>query len=423
MCIKNTAIIGVQWGDEGKGKICNVLARDFSCVARYAGGGNAGHTVIYLGKKFKLHHIPSGIFFSEKINLLGSGMVIDILTLEEEIESLRKQGISCKNLKISSNAHVVMPYHKFVDGWEERERGGGGLGTTRRGIGPAYTDKVSRRGIRIEDLLYPELLTKKVKNQMKRWSFALEGFGTSAEKICQEYTSLGQRISQYITEGTHLLNQMLKDRKKVLFEGAQGVLLDIDWGTYPYVTSSGTTAGNIPQALGISPKYIERVIGVAKAYTTRIGTGPFPTEEFGSIGKYLLEKGQEYGTTTGRPRRCGWLDLVLLKYAVEVSGIDEIALTKLDVLSGLETLKICTSYTIGKGEEYTFPTNPISQQKAIPNYKEVKGWKEDIQDINSFHKLPKPAQEYIKIIEEYLNIPVTIISVGPSPEQTILKET
>ncbi|EGD50744.1 Adenylosuccinate synthetase [Thermoanaerobacter thermohydrosulfuricus] len=417
-------IVGTQWGDEGKGKITDYLAEKADVVVRYQGGNNAGHTVEKGGVQYKLHLIPSGILYPDKICIIGNGVVIDPASLIEEIENLEKQGVSIENLKISDRAHIVFPYHIRQDELEELAKGKNDLGTTRKGIGPCYMDKSERIGIRVCDLIKPKVLEEKLKrniekkNKLFRDLYGVEGF--DFDEMYKKYLEYAEKIKPFVTDTTVLLYDLIKSGKKVLFEGAQGTLLDLDLGTYPYVTASHPIAGGVTVGAGIGPTMIDEVIGVVKAYTTRVGKGPFPTELFDENGDFLREKGHEYGTTTGRPRRCGWLDAVILKYSVRVSGITHFALTKLDTLTGLKKIKICTGYRF-KGEIITdFPASLEDLAQCEPVYEEFDGWEEDIQGAKTFDDLPYNAQKYIKRIEELIGIKAAIISVGPERNQTIV---
>ncbi|AIS53541.1 adenylosuccinate synthetase PurA [Thermoanaerobacter kivui] len=417
-------IVGTQWGDEGKGKITDYLAEKADVVVRYQGGNNAGHTVEKEGVQYKLHLIPSGILYPEKICIIGNGVVIDPASLIGEIENLKKQGISVNNLKISDRAHIVFPYHIRQDELEEISKGKNDLGTTRKGIGPCYMDKSERIGIRVCDLIKPTVLEEKLrrnvekKNKLFRDLYGAEGFGF--EEIYEKYLDYAEKIKPFVTDTTVLLYDLIKSGKKVLFEGAQGTLLDLDLGTYPYVTASHPIAGGVTVGAGIGPTMIDEVMGVVKAYTTRVGKGPFPTELFDENGDFLREKGHEYGTTTGRPRRCGWLDVVILRYSIRVSGITYFALTKLDTLTGLKKIKICTGYKFN-GEIITdFPASLEDLAQCEPVYEELEGWDEDIQSAKSFEELPYNAQKYVRRIEELMGIKAAIISVGPERGQTIV---
>lgn len=417
-------IVGSQWGDEGKGKITDYLAEKADVVVRYQGGNNAGHTVEQRGVQYKLHLIPSGILYPEKTCIIGNGVVIDPASLIEEIERLKSQGVSVNNLKISDRAHVVFPYHIKQDELEELSKGKNDIGTTKRGIGPCYMDKSERIGIRICDLLKPEVLKEKLKINIEKKNKVFKDLygacGFDFEKIYKEYIDYANVLRPYITDTTVLLYDLIREGRKVLFEGAQGTLLDIDLGTYPYVTASHPIAGGVTVGAGIGPTMIDEVIGVVKAYTTRVGKGPFPTELFDENGEFLREKGHEYGTTTGRPRRCGWLDTVILKYSVRVSGITNFALTKLDTLTGLDKIKICTGYRFGGKIITDFPASLEDLSQCEPIYEEMDGWTENIQNASSFDELPQNAQNYIRRIEELIGIKASIISVGPGREQTIV---
>jgi len=417
-------IVGTQWGDEGKGKITDYLAEKADVVVRYQGGNNAGHTVEKEGVQYKLHLIPSGILYSEKICIIGNGVVVDPASLIEEIENLQKQGISVDNLKISDRAHIVFPYHIKQDELEEISKGKNDLGTTKRGIGPCYMDKSERIGIRVCDLLKPKVFEEKLrrnvekKNKLFKELYGAEGF--DFEEMYQKYLEYAEKIKPFVTDTTVLLYDLIKSGKKVLFEGAQGTLLDLDLGTYPYVTASHPIAGGVTVGAGIGPTMIDEVMGVVKAYTTRVGKGPFPTELFDENGEFLREKGHEYGTTTGRARRCGWLDAVILKYSVRVSGITHFALTKLDTLTGLKKIKICTGYKFNGRIISDFPASLEDLAQCEPVYEEFDGWEEDIQGAKTFDDLPYNAQKYIRRIEELIGIKAAIISVGPERNQTIV---
>lgn len=399
------AIVGTQWGDEGKGKIVDFLAKEADVVVRAQGGNNAGHTVEAFGKVFKLHLIPSGILYKDKLNIIGNGVVIDPESLIQEIESLEKEGISTENLKISDRAHLVMPYHKILDEEQERLRGEESLGTTKRGIGPAYTDKTERTNLRVCDMLDEEEFVQKLRTVYERKNQILTHvyhktpmkFG----ELLEQFMKYGEILKPYITDTIKLLNDSIKAGKKVLLEGAQATMLDLDYGTYPYVTSSHPTVGGFCIGAGIAPKYIQEVIGVVKAYTTRVGKGPFPTELLDEIGNSIREKGREYGTTTGRPRRCGWLDLVVVRYAVLINGIDKIALTKLDTLSGLPKIKVCVGYKYEGKVLDLFPASLRVARECEPVYEEFEGWsEEEIKAAKEYEALPKSAKRYIEFIEK-----------------------
>ncbi len=419
----NKIVVGTQWGDEGKGKVTNMLARKADLVVRYSGGNNAGHTVVIDDNKFELHLIPSGILYPDKPNILGNGVVIDPQALVEEMEGLEERGINLDNLYISEIAHVVMPYHRLLDRLEEERKGAGKIGTTGKGIGPVYTDKIARRGIRMIELLDEEQFTRKLEESLDYHNTVLEKvYGVQPldiEEIKAEYRSSIEKIRPHIINTAILIEEACRENKEIFFEGAQGTLLDIDFGTYPYVTSSNPTAGGVCTGAGIGPTEIDEVIGVTKAYQTRVGEGPFPTEQKNKIGEYLREKGHEYGVTTGRPRRCGWLDIPLLKHAVRVNGLTEIALTKLDVLTGLAELLVCTSY---QKDGENIAEYPACAQDIKPVYQEFSGWEEDISSIREYSNLPVNARHYLESIEEMVGVPIRIIGVGPGREEAINKD-
>jgi adenylosuccinate synthase len=418
-------LIGTQWGDEGKGKITDYLAEKANVVVRYQGGNNAGHTVVVNGEEFKLHLIPSGIRYSDKICIIGNGVVIDPLILLEELSYLEKRGTKIGKLLISGNAHVIMPYHKVLDGLEEEARGEHKIGTTKRGIGPAYMDKASRIGIRIIDLLDKDVFAERLRqNLVEKNNLFIKVYGEKAlefDEIYETYINYGEQIRSFVTDGSLVIDENIRSGRNVLFEGAQGNLLDIDHGTYPYVTSSNPIAGGACIGAGIGPTRIERVVGVIKAYTTRVGEGPFPTELMDGIGEQMQTKGHEFGTTTGRPRRCGWFDAVIARYAVRVSGISDFAVTKLDVLTGFDTLKICVGYRVGEEIIREFPQSQKILKQSQPVYEEMPGWHEDLTHVRCFEELPEAAKNFILRIEDLTGIPATLISIGPEREQTIMR--
>ncbi|MDK2882725.1 MAG: adenylosuccinate synthase [Bacillota bacterium] len=422
----STVIVGTQWGDEGKGKVTDFLAERADVVVRYQGGNNAGHTVVVGEEEFRLRLVPSGILYPEKLCLLGNGMVIDPEALVTEMEELEARGVSTANLRISDRAHLILPYHKRLDELEEMGRGKGKIGTTGRGIGPAYNDKSARIGIRTADLLDPAEFHEKLKanvelkNHYLKQVFGAEGF--SAAAIEEHVLALAEKFKDRITDTSVVLHDALCAGKNVLFEGAQGTFLDLDHGTYPFVTSSHPTAGGACIGSGVGPTAIGKVIGVVKAYTTRVGSGPFPTELRDPIGDRLRERGHEFGTVTGRPRRCGWLDAVMLRYAARVSGLTGIAITKLDVLDGLDKIKICTGYRI-KGEvtEY-FPASLKAVESAEPVYEELPGWSENIGGATRFEDLPSNTRRYLDRIAEIVGVPIILVSVGQRRNQTLVLE-
>jgi adenylosuccinate synthase len=421
----NKIVVGAQWGDEGKGKITDMLAKTADLVVRYGGGNNAGHTVIVDDEKFELHLIPSGILYEDKMSVLGGGVVIDPEAMVEEMEGLKERGIKLDNLYISETAHVIMPYHRLLDGLEEKRKGDSKIGTTGKGIGPCYTDKTSRRGIRIADLLDEKRLKAKLEQTLDFHNEVLEKIYEEeklyAEDIIEEYRPYIEKIRPHVTNTSLLLNKAYAQDKKIFFEGAQGTLLDIDYGTYPFVTSSNPTAGGVCTGTGMGPTTIDDVIGVTKAYLTRVGAGPFPTELDNEWGKFLREKGHEYGVTTGRPRRCGWLDIPILKHAVRVNGLTEIALTKIDVLTGIEEIKVCTAYKHGDKVVEEFPPYLENEIPYEPVYESWSGWNEDITGCRNYDELPINAQKYIERIEELVGVPANIISVGPGRKEAIIR--
>ncbi|AZT91550.1 adenylosuccinate synthase [Caldicellulosiruptor changbaiensis] len=421
------AIVGTQWGDEGKGKIVDFLAKEADVVVRAQGGSNAGHTVEAFGKIFKLHLIPSGILYKDKINIIGNGVVIDPESLIEEIGSLQKEGISTENLRISDRAHLVMPYHKILDEEQEKQRGEESLGTTKRGIGPAYTDKTERTNLRVCDMLDEDEFVHKLRIVYERKNRILtEVYHKTPMKfgeLLEQFMKYGEILKPYITDTIKLLNDAIKEGKKILLEGAQATMLDLDYGTYPYVTSSHPTVGGFCIGAGIAPKHIQEVIGVVKSYTTRVGKGPFPTELLDRVGDTIRERGKEYGTTTGRPRRCGWLDLVVVRYAVLINGIDKIALTKLDTLSNLPKVKVCVGYRYAGKILDLFPASLKVAMECEPIYEEFEGWSEDeIKKAKEYDQLPKSAKKYIEFIEKETGAKVFLIGTGASREDIIIKE-
>ncbi|MCA0756339.1 adenylosuccinate synthase [Paenibacillus sp. N4] len=420
--MSTVVVVGTQWGDEGKGKITDYLAEGADVVARYQGGNNAGHTILIDNKKYKLTMIPSGIFNHNKTCVIGNGMVINPAALIDEINYIHENGFSTENLKISDRAHVIMPYHLVLDGLEEDRKGDNKIGTTRKGIGPCYMDKAARNGIRIADLMDAEEFDARVraiaaeKNQLIEQVYGSEPL--DVDKIISDYLGYAEVLRQYVTDTSVVLNDAIDEGKKVLFEGAQGVMLDIDQGTYPYVTSSNPSAGGVCIGSGVGPSKIQQVIGVAKAYTTRVGDGPFPTEQDNEIGQLIRDKGHEYGTVTGRPRRVGWFDTVVVRHARRVSGITGLSLNSLDVLTGLETVKICTAYKL-RGEIIdTYPASLklVSECEAV--YEELPGWSEDISGAKTLEDLPENTRNYVKRVSELTGIPIAIFSVGRNREQT-----
>ncbi|OCA82200.1 adenylosuccinate synthase [Bacillus sp. FJAT-27225] len=420
--MSSVVVVGTQWGDEGKGKITDFLSENAEVIARYQGGNNAGHTIKFNGVTYKLHLIPSGIFYKDKICVIGNGMVVDPKALVNELAYLHGEGVSTDNLRISNRAHVILPYHLKLDEVEEESKGPNKIGTTKKGIGPAYMDKAARIGIRIADLLDQEVFKEKLTRNLQEKNRLLEKIyettGFTVEEIFEEYYEYGQQIEKYVCDTSVVLNDALDDGRRVLFEGAQGVMLDIDQGTYPFVTSSNPVAGGVTIGSGVGPSKITKVVGVSKAYTTRVGDGPFPTELNSEIGDRIREVGREYGTTTGRPRRVGWFDSVVVRHARRVSGITDLSLNSIDVLSGLETVKICSAYRY-KGEIIEeFPASLKVLAECEPVYEELPGWTEDITGCKNLGDLPENARHYLERLSQLTGIPLSIFSVGPDRSQT-----
>jgi len=419
----NTVLVGAQWGDEGKGKIIDVLTEEADCVVRYQGGNNAGHTVFINGAKYVLHLIPSGILRPGKMCMIGNGVVVDPISLLKEIEDLRKQGVTIEaNFFLSETAHLVFPYHRLLDEWREHHKGKHKIGTTKRGIGPAYGDKVERTGIRVGDLLNAKLFEFKLRNKITLNNAILKAWGAkplSFRKVCDEYSTAAEKLRPFIVASVPLLHQWMKAGKSILFEGAQGTFLDIDYGTYPYVTSSNTTAGGACTGTGLPPHRVDRVVGVMKAYTTRVGEGPFPTEN-AEIADMLHAMGREFGATTGRPRRCGWFDSVATRFSQMVNGIDDIAVTNLDGLDTVAKIKICVAYKDGRKELDCMPNDLEQLRRITPVYKEFEGWRTPTTAAKTFGDLPKKAQVYLKAIAELTGANLKIVSVGAGREATIV---
>lgn len=423
----NIVIIGTQWGDEGKGKIVDLLAEYADVVVRFQGGNNAGHTMVVNGEQVISHLIPSGIL-QKKSCLIGNGLVVDPAVLIEEIDYLIAKGIACgpDELKISERAQVIMPYHKLIDIGRENMQGDRKIGTTGRGIGPAYEDKATRRGIRFVDLIDPEVFKEKLASILPEKQFYLEKFlsaaGVDMDSILKEYSAYAKRLEPYVTNVSVVIDQAIKSGRRVLFEGAQGTHLDIDHGTYPFVTSSNTVSGNACCGSGIGPKEISGVVGIIKAYTTRVGAGPFPSELFDDIGDRIQSKGAEFGATTGRRRRCGWLDMVLIRNAARLNGLTGLVMTKLDVLGGLEHINVCTAYEYKGRRMDDFPASLKVLAECKPIYETLPGWQEDISAVRVYEDLPKNARDYIERVHKLAGVPIPIISVGPGREETIVRE-
>ena len=420
-----TVVIGSQWGDEGKGKIVDLIAKDIDIVARYQGGANAGHTICWEDKEFVLHLVPSGIFQEGVQCVIGNGVVIDPVAVMKEINMIKELGYEVEGrLFISHNAHLIMPYHKKVEEARERWRDAGAIGTTGRGIGPSYVDKFARTGIRVVDLLDRDVLREKMLASMEEKNAILQKvYGAdelNVDAIIDEYVEFDKIIDPFVTDTTELLGKALADGKHILAEGAQGSLLDVDFGTYPFVTSSHPTVGGCCTGLGVPPTAINRVIGIVKAYCTRVGNGPFPTELDDEQGEELRRTGNEFGATTGRPRRCGWLDLVALRYTTMINGFTDLAITKLDVLSNLEEIKVCTGYRIDGKSTRRFPNDIRTLERIEPEYETLPGWQKDITGVTEMSELPSEARDYLDFVSDYLKVPASIVSSGPKREQTIL---
>lgn len=422
----NVVVIGAQWGDEGKGKITDLLSNSADVVVRYQGGVNAGHTVVVQGQTFKLHLIPSGILYPQTECIIGSGTVIDPKILIEELDQLKALNISADNLLISGTAHVTMPYHRLIDQASEERRGNHKIGTTKRGIGPTYADKSERTGIRIIDLMEPEGLRKQLRWAVEYKNAILEKLydlpPLDPELVIEEYLGYAERLRPHVVDSSLRIYEAVRQRRNILFEGAQGTLLDLDHGTYPYVTSSNPVAGGACIGAGIGPTIIDRVIGVAKAYTTRVGEGPFPTELSDCMGEMLCDRGAEFGTTTGRKRRCGWFDAVIGRYAVRINGLDCLAITKLDVLDELDEIKVCVAYDLDGDRCLDLPTSARRFARCRPIYKTLPGWKQSTADCRTLDDLPPRALDYLKFLAELMEVPIAIVSLGASRDQTIIVE-
>ncbi len=424
--MKTVAIVGSQWGDEGKGKVIDYLATQADVVVRGQGGNNAGHTLVVDGKKYALHLIPSGVLNPETINVIGNGIVFDPKGFLEELAKLNADNINTKNIKISDRAHVIFPYHKELDALAEEARGDNKIGTTKKGIGPCYMDKTERSGIRICDLMDKDIFAKKLKaqiedkNKLVKNVYGAEGFDFDA--IYNEYLGYAEQIRPFVDDTSVIVYDAIKAGKKVLFEGAQGTLLDLDLGTYPYVTSSHPTSGGFSIGAGVGPNMIKDVVGIVKSYTTRVGEGPFVTELNDETGDRIRTQGREFGTTTGRARRCGWFDAVIVRYAARVNGLTSISLMLLDVLTGFDTVKICTAYKMGDKILKEFPASLEDLAKCEPIYEELEGWSEDLTGMETYEELPENAKKYIAKIEELVGVSVDMVSVGPNRAQTIIRK-
>ncbi len=419
-------VVGTQWGDEGKGKYIDMLAKDSDLVVRFSGGNNAGHTIVADGVKYAMHLIPSGILHKGKTCIIGNGVVVDPAVLLKEMEELSQKGVNTDKLLISDRAHVIMPYHKLMDELQENQRGSANLGTTKRGIGPAYTDKTERCGIRMCDLIDEEEFAQKVRENVAIKNQIIEkvygGKGLDAEEIITEYSQYAKQLKKQVTDVNALVGDAAEQGKNILFEGAQATFLDLDFGTYPYVTSSNPVAGGVCTGAGIGPKYIDEVYGVLKAYTSRVGAGPFPTEQKNEVGDTIRELGWEYGTTTGRPRRCGWLDAVMIRYAARVNGLTGLAINHVDTIGKLDRIKLCVAYRKNGELINHFPASLKELAMCEPVYEEFDSWKEDISSIRKYDELPENAKKYLRRIEELAGVRIALIGVGKDREQTIVVE-
>ncbi len=422
----NVVVVGAQWGDEGKGKVVDIYTEYADDIVRYQGGNNAGHTLVVGNEKIVLHLIPSGILHEGKRCVIGPGVVLDPEVFIKEITRLKESGriSDDASLRLSESLHIIMPYHKRIDIAREARSGDKKIGTTGRGIGPCYEDKVGRRGIRLMDLINPLLFEKKLREFLPEKNFILEKLlnekPCDIDEILAEYSSYASVLKKYVSDTSLLLHDDLKNGKKLLFEGAQGTLLDVDHGTYPYVTSSSTAAGGACTGSGVSPRHIGEIIGISKAYVTRVGSGPFPTELMDETGEQIRNTGGEFGATTGRPRRCGWFDAMVIRYAVRINGLTGIALTKLDVLSDFDLIKVCVGYTLEGKVIDTLPASLENFEKCVPVYEELPGWKTDITGVRSFEELPEKARDYVVRLQELSGCPIVLVSVGPRRDQTIM---
>ena len=420
-------IVGAQWGDEGKGKITDLLAEQVDAVVRFQGGNNAGHTIVHDGEEWKLHLIPSGVLYPGKRCVIGNGVVIDPKVLIGELDALRARRVDVGGLRVSANAHLIMPYHLLLDSAGEARLGSLQIGTTRRGIGPCYADKAARLGIRVQDLLDEKILKKKIVAAMEPKRLSLRPFekdpALDLRTMTEDYLTFGHRLEQHIADTSKLMWDMLDEDKTIIFEGAQGAMLDIDHGTYPFVTSSNPLSGAACVGTGVGPKSIDEIWGIAKSYTTRVGAGPFPSELHDGMGEKIRERGGEFGTTTGRPRRTGWLDLVALRYAARLNTLTALVVTKLDVLTGLDKIRVCTSYEGAEGASFdSFPYHQTVLHHASAKLTELRGWSEELGECRSLSDLPAAAREYLQFIAEYVGTPVALVGVGPGREQVVWTE-
>ncbi len=417
-------VVGSQWGDEGKGKIVDLLGTHMDMVVRFQGGNNAGHTVVVNGQTVILHLLPSGILNENALCVIGPGVVVNPFVLLEEMNALQEKGFSCGNVRLSDRAHLLMPYHKYIDALEEADAGEGRIGTTKNGIGPCYADKYNRIGMRICDLKDWDVFKSKLKYILERKNRQItrlyDGEPFDYEEMLKQFEEIRPKLLPMIIDAVDKVNKALDSGKNVLFEGAQANMLDINYGTYPYVTSSSPTAAGVCEGAGVSPRKLDRIIGIAKAYSTRVGEGPFVTELNNEIGENLRRTGNEYGATTGRPRRCGWLDLPVVKQAVTINGMTDLAITKIDILSGYDTLPVCVGYEINGHTYDTVPASISDYEKAVPVYRNFKGWKEDISNVRKYEDLPKECRDYVEFIQEYCGVRICLVSVGPDRQSNII---
>ncbi|MGH7149332.1 MAG: adenylosuccinate synthase [Planctomycetota bacterium] len=420
-------VVGVQWGDEGKGKVIDVLAKGVDFVVRYQGGNNAGHTVVVGGETFVLHLVPSGVLRPGTVNVIGNGVVVDPVQLFREIDGLERRGLRVAEcLRVSARAHLILPYHRVLDSGAERWKGAGRIGTTGRGIGPAYADKAARTGLRVADLLDRERFSTRLRAALAEKNEVLaKVYGEaplSFESTFETYAALAERMAPFVCDAGELLRRAHREGKKILFEGAQGTMLDLDAGTYPYVTSSSTGCWGVAGGTGFPPRRIDEVVGIAKAYCTRVGEGPFPSELPGDLGDLLRERGKEYGATTGRPRRCGWFDLLAARYAIELNGVDRLAVTNLDVLCGFDPIRVAFGYRCGGRVLESFPADRADLEGCAPVWRDFRGFREEITAVTAFDRLPEEARTYVEFLEAALGVPVPVVSVGPGREQVIRRD-
>ncbi|HKY14269.1 MAG TPA: adenylosuccinate synthase [Microthrixaceae bacterium] len=419
-----TIVVGTQWGDEGKGKLTDLVAKEMTMVVRYQGGHNAGHTLVVDGQSFALQLVPSGVLYDHIVPVIGNGVVVDPVVLLAEVDTLEAKGVDCSRLRVSGNAHLILPYHQELDRLIERHLGKNKLGTTKRGIGPAYADKASRVGLRVQDLGDPGIFREKLRAVLAEKNLVLakvyNRLGFDPDELADRYLGeVAPRIEPYITDTVGLVHEALERREHVLFEGAQATFLDLDHGTYPFVTSSNPIAGGACVGAGVGPRHIDRVIGIAKAYCTRVGSGPFPTELLDDVGDLLVDRGHEYGVNTGRRRRPGWFDAVMLRHAVRVNSLSEVAITKLDILDTFPTLKVCVAYEVDGVRHEHLPYHQSDLHRAVPIYEELPGWECDLTEVTEIHRLPAAARDYLSFLESQMGVPIGFVGTGPGREQYV----